>query len=460
MKKIIFQTVFLAGCVLFISCKKIAENSNTIAVNSENKSPVSSAGLDQVIVLPTDSIVLSGLDSFDPDGKIVSYLWRKISGPSSFQIKNTDSSKTIINRLVNGIYQIELTVRDNGWLINRDTVQITVNAIQPPSACNMSVIPFGNLSIARIAVATGSTNNKILFAGGFTSLIGGYQATTRVDIYDKASQVWSTAELSQARYQMAVASAGNKIFFAGGIKNNGEFSSRVDIYDAAANTWSIAELSVARYMLAGASLGNKVFFAGGTGVNQVCDVVDIYDVSSNTWSTNFLSSPKAGLTATSLNNKIYFAGGTSKNVLIYNGSSNLWSSINMLEDKEEVISISLGNIVMWAGGYVGNGSEDSRKVELYNVNDGTHTYHDFTNYGAVVYYQAVTSKNKILFLMAAMGPKYLSDIEMYDINTKTWSACTQYLPEAKMFSSGDNVYMAGGFDGNGAISSQVWLLDF
>ncbi|HUS00271.1 MAG TPA: hypothetical protein VMY77_01005 [Chitinophagaceae bacterium] len=432
---------------------------NEISTFPANQIPFANAGPDKIITLPLDSAVLDGRGSADYDGKIVVYGWRKISGPLSYQIKKIDSSTTIITRLVTGIYQIELTVRDNGWLINKDTVQITVNAIQPPVACNMSLIPLGNLSIPRIQVAMGAAGNKILFAGGVAATFGATPALSRVDIYDKVTNNWSIAELSEARIQMAVASTGNKIFFAGGIKNNGEFSSRVDIYDAAVNTWSIAELSVARYMIAGASLGNKVFFAGGIAHNQVSDVVDIYDVPGKVWSTNFLSSPKAGLTATSLSNKIYFAGEGSNNVIVYNGSSGSWSSIKMLEDKTEVISISSGNVVMWAGGYAdyGNGLEDSRKVEVYNVSDGSHTYHDFTNGGAVVYYQAATKNNKILFVMAA-GMQ--NTLEMYDVTSHTWSVCTQYLPEAKMFTSGNDIYMAGGVDANHSISSQVWVLDF
>lgn len=51
-----------------------------------NKPPIAVAGPDQVITLPTDSVLLDGRTSSDPDGTISNYLWTKISGPSSFNI--------------------------------------------------------------------------------------------------------------------------------------------------------------------------------------------------------------------------------------------------------------------------------------------------------------------------------------------------------------------------------------
>ena len=69
-------------------------------------------------------------------------------------------------------------------------------------------------------------------------------ASTRVDIYDRVNQSWSTAELSLRRIQIGTIALGNQIFFAGG--NNGQATSRIDIYDASGNTWSSTELSEPR----------------------------------------------------------------------------------------------------------------------------------------------------------------------------------------------------------------------
>ena len=42
-----------------------------------------------------------------------------------------------------------------------------------------------------------------------------------VDIYDTASNIWSTATLSQARDDFSATSAGNQVFFAGGYTGSG-----------------------------------------------------------------------------------------------------------------------------------------------------------------------------------------------------------------------------------------------
>jgi hypothetical protein len=83
MKKIFHYTLILsvAGALFFISCKK--ETSCEGCING-NKPPIAIAGPDQVITLPTDSVLLDGSASNDPDGTISEWLWQKISGPASF----------------------------------------------------------------------------------------------------------------------------------------------------------------------------------------------------------------------------------------------------------------------------------------------------------------------------------------------------------------------------------------
>ncbi len=92
----------------------------------ENKPPIALAGPDQVITLPTDSVLLNGTNSSDPDGTISSFIWTRISGPASLNIHSPASSKTSVKNLVPGVYQFELKVTDNGGLSAKDTLQVTV----------------------------------------------------------------------------------------------------------------------------------------------------------------------------------------------------------------------------------------------------------------------------------------------------------------------------------------------
>ena len=100
-----------------------------------NQSPTANAGADMVITLPTNSVMLSGSGT-DPDGSIASYQWKKISGPSQYNIASPSTAQTSFDNLTQGVYSLELTVTDNSGATAKDTVQITVNAVpnQPPTA--------------------------------------------------------------------------------------------------------------------------------------------------------------------------------------------------------------------------------------------------------------------------------------------------------------------------------------
>ena len=128
---------------------------------TRNKPPVAIAGPDQVIVLPTDSILLDGSASSDPDGVISSWVWKKISGPPSFNINAASTSKTIVKSLVMGTYQFELMVTDNEGRFDIDIIQIIVDVRpgnNPPvaNAGTDQTVTFPTNSI--IIDGTGSTD--------------------------------------------------------------------------------------------------------------------------------------------------------------------------------------------------------------------------------------------------------------------------------------------------------------
>ena len=91
-----------------------------------NQSPKANAGSNLVITLPTNSVTLTGSGT-DADGTIASYQWSKVSGPSQYSIVSSTKAQTIVNNLVEGIYQFALTVTDNSGAAAKATVQVTVN---------------------------------------------------------------------------------------------------------------------------------------------------------------------------------------------------------------------------------------------------------------------------------------------------------------------------------------------
>ena len=120
------EFVYLFFFIAFLaSCKK----EPSYSFIPSNEKPVAIAGPDQVIGF--DSILLSGGDSYKNGGAITGYLWTKIYGPDTFNIKVPTEAKTVVNKLVQGVYRFELKVTDNTGLFSKDTVQVTVN-LPPP----------------------------------------------------------------------------------------------------------------------------------------------------------------------------------------------------------------------------------------------------------------------------------------------------------------------------------------
>ena len=465
-----------------------------------NRPPVADAGPDTTIMLPANTINLDGSRSTDPDNNIASYSWAKISGPTSFGITNANEAQTQVTNLVQGVYEFELTVTDAEGLFAKDTMQITVVDIAGSTTCgsdrpgiNAQMIPVGTLSLSRPFVAVASVGNKILFAGGAMGTLP-IVATTRVDIYDIVSQGWSTAELSAPRWNIATVTAGTKVFFAGGVYyddgDNGISTNVVDVYDAATNQWTTTQLSDARHGIAAATIGDKVFFAGGqTGDGiTMSDKVDIYNLSTNSWSTTVLSQPRQYITAVTTNNKIYFAGGNSGyNILpttmleavasnridVYDYSSNSWSIDSLMEARYHIAGIKQDNKIYWAGGWKTNPTSMalenfSCSVEIKDANT-QNTSIGFLNQPRSYFVNggqnAVAKNNRIIFFN---GSRYLNSLDLhknkfdiYDPINNTWSVglLPVTIEAASIISVNNTVYVAGGLV-NGALTNQVWKLGF
>ncbi|MEX1241456.1 MAG: Ig-like domain-containing protein [Cyclobacteriaceae bacterium] len=98
----------------------------TVTDPSVNQPPVSNAGIDKTIQLPTNSTTLSGTGS-DPDGAVITYAWVKVSGPAA-TMTNANSATLSLTALVEGVYVFRLTVTDDDSDVDTDDVQVTVLA--------------------------------------------------------------------------------------------------------------------------------------------------------------------------------------------------------------------------------------------------------------------------------------------------------------------------------------------
>ena len=101
---------------------------NVTILVTANQNPVANAGVDKNITLPTNTVSVTGSGT-DSDGSIVSYLWTKVSGPSTFTIASPTSATTNINNLVQGTYVFQLQVTDNLGGTGTDTMTVVVNPV-------------------------------------------------------------------------------------------------------------------------------------------------------------------------------------------------------------------------------------------------------------------------------------------------------------------------------------------
>lgn len=131
-----------------------------VVVAAANILPVANAGEDKLIHLPPNSTQLNGSASFDNDGNIVSYKWRKISGPSMV-FSNDAIVNPSVNSLTYGVYNFELLVTDNRGGIAKDTMVLTVN--NPPVAnagANASItLPANTITLS--GAASGDVDGSI-----------------------------------------------------------------------------------------------------------------------------------------------------------------------------------------------------------------------------------------------------------------------------------------------------------
>jgi len=99
----------------------------SVTVNAAKQAPVVSAGSNQSIVMPANSVTLTG-NATDPSGTIKSYLWTQVSGPNTSTIANATSITATAGGLIAGTYVFQLKATDNNNLTGTATVSVTVTA--------------------------------------------------------------------------------------------------------------------------------------------------------------------------------------------------------------------------------------------------------------------------------------------------------------------------------------------
>jgi Kelch motif len=436
---------------------------------SPDKPPIANAGPDatvsynlQTCSMEPSVITLDGTGSSDPDGTIVSYHWSLIFANSDLVITNPNTAIATVTKIQPVNYTFRLVVTDNAGGKDDDTVIVNTN-ITNRSVVNAQLIPIGTLSEKRKVSVLATAGNKLFFAGGDTPpLSPGAHPSSRVDIFDLATNVWSTAELSQPRWGLTAAVSGNRVYFAGGkgFINGGSvgLSSRVDVYDIVTDSWSILEMPRPGWFTSLVQ-GKKIFFAGGSDI-------DIYDASTDRWSKKTISQPRYQITATRVLGKLYFAGGSSgitggtpySQVDIYDPSTNNWTVSNMSQAKYGMAGIGLRTQCVWAGGKTDAGN--TNQVEMLDINTLSTTFSCLFQPNAFSNYSVAKLGNKFAFFVWDGAAKDRFDI--YDAVTNTWTIglLDQAITPSMVISANNSIYIAGGYGNSNGYYDQVWKLVF
>ncbi len=131
-------------------------DNKTVTVNAApviNQVPVANAGNNTELTLPANFTNLTGTGT-DADGTIASYMWTRVSGPTTFTLGNANAATTTLTNLVQGTYVFRLTVTDNGGATGTDDKTVTVNAAPIPNQA--PVANAGNNIV--LTLPTNSTN--------------------------------------------------------------------------------------------------------------------------------------------------------------------------------------------------------------------------------------------------------------------------------------------------------------
>jgi hypothetical protein len=191
------------------------------------------------------------------------------------------------------------------------------------------------------------TSGKILVAGGETGQRGNGNATASVELYDPATNSFSSAGSLQSARGRALASLlpSGKVLLVGGTaaaNGAGPALASTELYDAATNSWSNAgSLKSARTNATATMLPDgRVLVAGGEtaqgGGGTALSSAEIYNPATNSWSdAGTMTATRVNASATLLaDGRVLVVGGATSDdptsaltsAEVYNPATNSWSS--------------------------------------------------------------------------------------------------------------------------------------
>lgn len=109
---------------------------------TNDQPPIAVAGNAKTIQLPSNSLVLDGSSSYDPENGHLTFLWSQTSGPTTATMTNPSSASVMVEDLQAGYYSFKLSVTDVMGNTSNSSVNVTVLA--PGEANNGPRQPSGD----------------------------------------------------------------------------------------------------------------------------------------------------------------------------------------------------------------------------------------------------------------------------------------------------------------------------
>jgi len=267
----------------------LAYSSKTVVVTAAttNQPPVSNAGSNVTIALPTSSVALDGSASYDPDGSIAQVYWYQSQGPVQAVIGNNFSTTTTATGLTTaGTYVFGLQVKDNNGALaySSKTVVVTAATVNQPPVSNAG----GNVSITLPTSSVALDGSASYDPDGSIVQVYWYQSQGPVQaiIGNNFSTITSATGLT---------TAGTYVFGLQVKDNNGllAYSSKtVTVNAAPVTTASTREATAAQITSAGNGLSKT---GNGSSQPSITAVIAPNPVANGREVTLFINSSKAGV---------------------------------------------------------------------------------------------------------------------------------------------------------------------
>jgi YD repeat-containing protein len=148
----------------------LAQRGRLIGAASINNPPVVSAGADQILQLPANTLTLSGSATDDglPTGSTLTTQWKQISGPAAVTFANPAQPQTQVTFPTAGVYVLRLIASDSQLFTVAD-VRITVRSTNGNQAPKVSAGTDQTINSASTFLSGAVTDDGLPVGGTLTS---------------------------------------------------------------------------------------------------------------------------------------------------------------------------------------------------------------------------------------------------------------------------------------------------